>query len=86
MVRTTFETPDGDELEVDSDDVIELRAGEEEGTTVIELEDGEEVTVVATQLEVVAELGLSPLDYILPENDDESIEDLVDEEAEEEEE
>lgn len=84
MVRVTFETPDGDELDVDSDDVIELRTGEEEGTTVIELEDGEEVTVVATQLEAVAELGLSPLDYIRPEDDDDSIEDLVDGETEEE--
>ncbi|HLV06247.1 MAG TPA: hypothetical protein VKY80_01080 [Croceibacterium sp.] len=84
MARATFETPEGDEIEIDSDDVVELAAGEEEGTTVIELEDGEEVTVVATQLEVAAELGLNPLDYVEPEEDDEALEDLVDEEADDE--
>lgn len=84
MARATFETPEGDEIEIDSDDVVELAAGDEEGTTVIELEDGEEVTVVATQLEVAAELGLNPLDYVEPEEDDEALEDLVDEEADDE--
>ncbi|MXP40515.1 hypothetical protein GRI75_02495 [Altererythrobacter soli] len=77
MVRVNFDTPDGDDIDIDSEEVVRLTLGEEEGTTVIELEDGE-VVVAATQLEVAAELGLNPLDYIDAEDDDESIEGLVD--------
>jgi hypothetical protein len=77
MVRVNFDTPDGDDIDIDSEEVVRLTLGEEEGTTVIELEDGE-VVVAATQLEVAAELGLNPLDYINAEDDDESIEGLVD--------
>ena len=79
MPRVSFETPDGEDIDIDSEDVIRIGAGEEAGTTVLELEDGEEVVVVATQLEVAAELGLNPLEYVEPEEDDESLEDLVDE-------
>ena len=50
---------------------------------VIELEDGSEVVVVATQLEAAAELGLNPLDYVDPEDDDESLDELVEEEEDE---
>ena len=57
MALGSFETPDSEDIEIDADDVVSLSADEEEGTTVIELEDGDEVTVVATQLEVAAELG-----------------------------
>ena len=78
MARANFDTPDGEDIDIDSDDVVQLAAGEEEGTTVIELEDGSEVVVVATQVEVAAELGLNPLDYVDPEDDDESLEDLID--------
>lgn len=77
MVRVNFDTPDGDDIDIESEEVVRLTLGEEEGTTVIELEDGE-VVVAATQLEVAAELGLNPLDYIDAEDDDESIEGLVD--------
>jgi hypothetical protein len=77
MVRVNFDTPDGDDIDIDSEEVVRLTLGEEEGTTVIELEDSE-VVVAATQLEVAAELGLNPLDYINAEDDDESIEGLVD--------
>lgn len=77
MVRVNFDTPDGDDIDIDSEEVVRLTLGEEEGTTVIELEDGE-VVVAATQLEVAAELGLNPLDYIDAEDDDESMEGLVD--------
>ena len=80
MVRANFDTPDGEDVDIDSDDVVHLSAGEEEGTTIIELEDGEEIVVAATQLEVAAELGLNPLDYVDPDEDDESLEDLIDEE------
>ena len=80
MPRATFEMPEGDDVEIDAEDVAHLSTGEEPGTTVIELEDGEEVTVLGTQLEVAAELGLDPLEYVEPEDDDESIEDLVEEE------
>lgn len=86
MPTASFETPDADDVDIDSDEVVQLTLGEEEGTTVIELEDGSEVIVVATQLEVAAELGLNPLEYVSPEDDDESLEDLVedaDEDAEE---
>ena len=79
MVRANFDTPDGEDVDIDSDDVVHLSAGEEEGTTIIELEDGDEVIVAATQLEVAAELGLNPLDYVDPDEDDESLEDLIDE-------
>lgn len=85
MPVATFETPDGEEVEVDSDDVIRLRLGPEPDTTLIELEDGEDVVVVARELEVAAELELNPLEVIDPEEDDESIEALVDEGASEDE-
>lgn len=85
MGKATFETPDGEDVEIDSDDVVHLGQGKEDETTLIELEDGSEVTVVATELEVAAELGLNPLEYIDPEDDDESIEELVDEEDEDDE-
>lgn len=80
MVRANFDTPDGEDVDIDSDDVVHLSAGEEEGTTIIETEDGEEIVVAATQLEVAAELGLNPLDYVDPDEDDETLEDLIDEE------
>lgn len=85
MGKATFETPDGEDVEIDSDEVVHLGQGKEEETTLIELEDGTEVTVVATELEVAAELGLNPLEYIDPEDDDESIEGLVDEDEDEDE-
>jgi len=78
MPRANFDTPDGEDIDIDSDEVTHLSLGQEEGTTVIELEDGSEVVVVATQLEVAAELGLDPLDYVDPDDDDESLEDLID--------
>jgi hypothetical protein len=84
MARANFDTPDGEDIDIDSDDVVQLAAGEEDGTTVIELEDGSEVIVVATQIEVAAELGLNPLDYVDPEDDDESLEGLIDDEDDEE--
>jgi hypothetical protein len=78
MPRANFDTPDGEDIDIDPDNVIHLSLGQEEGTTLIEMEDGSEIVVVATQLEVAAELGLNPLDYVDPEDDDESLEDLVD--------
>jgi hypothetical protein len=57
MPRASFETTDEEDIEIDSEDVVQLGLGDEEGTTLIELEDGTEVIVVATQLEVAAELG-----------------------------
>jgi hypothetical protein len=84
MAKATFETLDGEEIEVDSEEVIHLAEGPEEETTIIELEDGSELTVVATELEVAAELGLNPLEVIDPEDDDGSIEELVDEDEEDE--
>lgn len=77
MATASFETPDADDVEIDADDVVQLSPGEEAGTTLIELEDGSEVLVVGTELEVAAELELNPLEYVSPEDDDESLEDLV---------
>jgi len=79
MPRANFDTPDGEDIDIDSDEVVHLSLGREEGTTLIEMDDGSEIMVVATQVEVAAELGLNPLDYVDPEDDDESLEDLVDE-------
>ncbi|EIZ79849.1 hypothetical protein WSK_1525 [Novosphingobium sp. Rr 2-17] len=74
MPIATFETTDGEEIEIDSDDVVRLAAGRKSETTLIELEDGDEITVIATELEVAAELGLNPLEYIDGEADDEELE------------
>jgi hypothetical protein len=80
MAVATFETPDGEDIEIDSENVVHLRPGPAPETTLIELEDGEEIVVVATELEVAAELELNPLEVIDPEDDDESIEELVEKE------
>jgi hypothetical protein len=77
MPQATFETPDGEDVEVDSDDVVRIKSGPKPETTVIELDDGDELVVVATELEVAAELELNPLEVIEPEDDDESIEALI---------
>jgi hypothetical protein len=76
MAEASFDTPDGDDVTIDPESVSQLRAGEEEGTAVIELDDGSEVVVVATLLEVAAELGLDPLDYISS-DDDVSLTELI---------
>jgi len=77
MPTATFETPNGENVEIDSSEVTKLRLGTEEETVIIEFEDGSEVTVVSTELEVAADLGLNPLEVIDAEDDDESIESLV---------
>lgn len=72
MTKATFETLDGDDIEIDSVDFVDMRPGTDPETTIIELDDGEERTVVATRLEVVAELGLNPLDYVDHDEDSET--------------
>jgi len=62
MTRFTFDTPDGEEIEIDGDDVVSVSAGDDSETTVVELEDGDEVVVAAGKLEVIAHLGLDPLE------------------------
>ena len=79
MPIAKFETPDGDEIEVDPADVVNISEGREDETTIIELDDGDEVVVVATRLEGAAELGLDPLDFVDPDEDDEPAEDYDDE-------
>jgi hypothetical protein len=81
MPKATFENVDGDDVEIDSDDVVHLAAGEEPEVTIIELENGDQIEVVATELEVAAELGLNPLEYVDVEDDDESIEGMVEDEG-----
>lgn len=78
MPIAKFETPDGDEIEVDPADVVNISEGREDETTIIELDDGDEVVVVATRLEVAAELGLDPLDFMDPDEDDEPAEEYDD--------
>jgi len=78
MPIAKFETPDGDEIEVDPADVVNISEGREDETTIIELDDGDEVVVVATRLEVAAELGLDPLDFVDPDEDDEPTEEYDD--------
>jgi hypothetical protein len=77
MAVATFETPDGEDVEIDSDDVAHIKLGPEPDTTLIVLEDGEEIVVVASELEVATELEVNPLELISPEDDDESIAALV---------
>ncbi|WP_159981737.1 MULTISPECIES: hypothetical protein [unclassified Novosphingobium] len=72
MAEATFETPDGEEIEIDGDDVVRIGAGEEPETTVIELDNGQEVVVAATAIEVVAELDLDPLEHLASEDEDEA--------------
>ncbi|WP_121120137.1 hypothetical protein [Croceibacterium ferulae] len=78
MPRANFDTPDGEDMDINSEEVVHLSLGKYEGTTLIEMEDGGEIVVIATQLEVAAELGLNPLDFVYPEDDDEPLEDFVD--------
>lgn len=70
MANATFDTPDGEEVQIDPAEVVNIHAGDEPETTVIELEDGEEITVAATRREVVAELDLDPLEFRDPDEDD----------------
>jgi hypothetical protein len=81
MPIAKFETPDGDEIEVDPADVVNISEGREDETTIIELDDGDEVVVVATRLEVAAELGLDPLDFVDPDEDDEPAEEYDDDDG-----
>lgn len=78
MTVSTFETPDGDEIEIDGDDVVSVKAGKQSETTVVELEDGDEIVVAGGKLEVITELDLDPMVYDDPEEDDEDLEDRLD--------
>ncbi|TCM20578.1 hypothetical protein EDF56_102239 [Novosphingobium sp. PhB165] len=69
MPKFTFETPDGDEVQVNSVDVVDLTEGRDDQITVIEMEDGDEITVVATRQEVVTHLDLDPLKFLSGEYD-----------------
>jgi hypothetical protein len=77
MPKASFYTPDGYEIDIGSEDVVDMIAGDDSDTTVLELEDGSEIVVVATTIEVAAELRLNPLDY-LDEEDDEFVDRLDD--------
>lgn len=80
MPRTSFDLPDGDEVEIETAEVVDLFEGENESETIVELDDGSEVTVVATKIEVIAELGLNPLDFF-PSGEDHEFLDYNDEDA-----
>lgn len=64
MPKFLFETPDGDEVLVNSVEVVDLGEGRDDQVTVIELEDGEEISVLATRREVVTRLDLDPLQFL----------------------
>jgi hypothetical protein len=80
MPSVTFETLEGDEIEVDSAEVVSIAEGGDDDTTLIELDDGQEITVIGSPVEVVADLGLDPLEFLdlddekAPEDDDEDYE------------
>lgn len=82
MPSATFETLEGDEIEVDPAEVVGIAEGTEDDTTIIELDDGQEITVVAAPVEVVAELGLDPLEFLDLDQDEASDEDDEDYEDE----
>lgn len=78
MTVSTFETPEGEEIEIDGDDVVSVKAGKESETTVVELEDGDQLIVAGGKLEVIAELDLDPLVYDDPEEEYEDPDDSID--------
>lgn len=78
MTVSTFETPEGDEIEIDGDDVVSVKSGKESETTVVELEDGDQIVVAGGKLEVIAELDLDPLVFDDPEEDDQDPDDALD--------
>jgi hypothetical protein len=78
MTVSTFETPEGDEIEIDGDDVVSVKAGKQSETTVVELEDGDQIVVAGGKLEVIAELDLDPMVYDDPEEDDQDLDDTLD--------
>jgi len=40
MPRSNFDTPDGEDIDINSEEVVHLSLGHDEGTTLIEMEDG----------------------------------------------
>jgi len=64
MPKYTFETPEGDEIAVDSVDVVDLSDGRDDQVTILEMEDGDEIAVLATRQEVVTYLDLDPLQFL----------------------
>ncbi|WP_395337123.1 hypothetical protein WBP06_21560 [Novosphingobium sp. BL-8H] len=83
MPKFMFETPDGDEVLVNSTDVVDLVEGRDDQVTVIELEDGEEISVLATRREVVIHLDLDPVQFLSGEyTDDDLPEDFDDDDYE----
>lgn len=78
MTVSTFETPEGDEIEIDGDDGVSVKSGKESETTVVELEDGDQIVVAGGKLEVIAELDLDPLVFDDPEEDDQDPDDALD--------
>lgn len=79
MPIATFETPDGDEIEINSDDVIRIAPGDEDETAVVELDDGDELTVVALPRRAAAALGLNPRDVIDADEEEEEDDELAEE-------
>ncbi len=79
MPKYTFETPDGEEIEVDSINVVDLTEGRDDQVTVLELEDGDEIAVLATRQEVVTYLDLDPLQFLSGEYFDDELPEDIDE-------
>ena len=48
MPVASFDTPEGEEVEIDSDDVVRIKPAPIRTRQLIELEDGEEIVVVAS--------------------------------------
>ncbi|WP_395336974.1 hypothetical protein WBP06_21130 [Novosphingobium sp. BL-8H] len=64
MPKYTFETPEGEEIAVNSVDVVDLSEGRDDQVTILEMEDGDEIAVLATRQEVVTYLDLDPLQFL----------------------
>ncbi len=85
MPKYMFETPDGDEVEINSVEVVDLAEGRDDQVTIIEMEDGGEVSVLATRREVVTHLDLDPLQFLSGEYEGDDLpEDFEDDDYEEE--
>lgn len=66
-------TGTGPDIDINSEEVIHLSLGQDEDTALIETKDGSKIVVIATHLEVAAELGLNPIDFVDPEGNNETL-------------
>ena len=78
MTKAKFKTLDSVEVEIDGKDVTSMSPGTNDASTRVVTKD-EDFVILGTELEIAAALGFNPLDVVAPEDDDASIEELVEE-------